>query len=282
MKILIAGASGFIGQHLVPFLTKNHDITILGRSMAKLKRCFPQQKGINWNDLKSEPVADYQLVINLCGESIANKRWTKQQKIKILQSRIETTTTLCRWALTSQKPQSLRFLNASAVGIYGLNTKHNTEDTPINKQPRCFSQHIVNTWEATVKKNLDSHLSYTLMRFGVVLKKQCGMLQKLELPYKLGMASTLGDGKQLISWVHIDDLIHAISFIIDHPQLSGPVNIVSPETPTQKQFATILTTNESSFSLIPPLLIGAAITLISATLLFRRYRKKGGGQILTE
>ncbi|WP_202798046.1 TIGR01777 family oxidoreductase [Rickettsiella massiliensis] len=184
-------------------------------------------------------------------------RWTSDQKIKILQSRLETTSNLSNWALTSSTPQSLRFLNASAVGIYGLNTRQNTENTLIKNQKNCFSQQVVREWEAIVKKKLENKINYTLMRFGIVLKKKQGMLEKLEIPYKFGLASILGNGEQQISWVHIEDLVRAINFIIKNQELSGPVNIVAPGVVTQKQLARNLakTLNRPCFLKMPNVLI---------------------------
>lgn len=152
MKILIAGASGLVGKSLVSCLPKEHEITVLSRDSALLKKIFPKHHAITWPELKKESVTNYQLVINLCGESIAAKHWSRQQKTKIVQSRVETTQTLANWALTSSTPQLLRFLNASAVGIYGLNTSENTEDTRIAIQKKSFSQQIVREWESIVKK----------------------------------------------------------------------------------------------------------------------------------
>lgn len=240
MKILITGASGFIGKHLSSSFASEHDITVLGRNIDTLKRLFPHQRAIDWQALDTESATDYQMLINLCGENIADKRWTHDRKNKILQSRVSTAEKLCNWALSSKRPESFRFLNASAVGIYGLNTTDNTETTLIKRQQDCFSQAVVFDWEAKVREKLDNKINYTLARFGVVLKKQEGMLKKLETPYKLGLASVLGNGEQAISWVHIDDLINAIRFIIENPALSGPVNIVAPEITTQKQLAKTL------------------------------------------
>jgi len=237
MKILIAGATGFIGSSLVSSFSDEFEITVLGRDMDHLKRRFPQHHAVDWKGLKSESATDYQIVINLCGENIADKRWTSEQKTKILQSRVETTDQLASWALNSSSPQSLRFLNASAVGISGLNTIKNTEKTPITLQENCFSQQVVRVWESTVQKKLENKINYTLMRFGVVLKKQHGMLKKLKMPYQLGLASILGSGQQQISWIHIEDLVRAIRLIIKTPSISGPINMVAPEVVTQKQLA---------------------------------------------
>lgn len=239
MKILIAGASGFIGKSLVSALAPSYKITVLGRNKRRLKEIFPEQRAIDFPGLATEPIENYTVVINLCGESI-DKRWTVQQKAKIISSRVEPTEKLANWVLRSPTPERIRFLNASAVGIYGLNTIQNTEDTLIKTQEHCFLQQVVSEWELTVEKKLKNKINYTLMRFGVVLKKQQGMLKKLELPYKLGLASILGHGKQQISWIHIEDLVRAIDFVVKNATFLGPVNMVAPEVITQKSLCQVL------------------------------------------
>lgn len=240
MKILIAGASGFVGRNLIPDLVVEHDVTVLGRNKQALNTLYPELHAINWESLKEESSADYHLVINLCGENIGERRWSEAQKKKILSSRLRTTETLCDWILLSQEQKLPRLLNASAIGAYGLNTKKNTEDTQIEHQEDCFSQAVVTAWESMVSNKLLNKTNYALMRFGVVLKKHEGMLKKLEIPYRLGLGGFIGSGEQLLSWVHIDDLIQAIIFIIKSPQISGPVNIVAPEVITQTSFAKAL------------------------------------------
>lgn len=237
MKILVAGASGFLGRNIVSALAVEHEVTVLGRDLVSLKVLFPKQHQITWEMLKGESATEYQLIINLCGESIAGGNWTPERKRRILESRVNTTEKLVDWALTSKQLESLRFINASAIGIYGLNTIGNTEDTGIKKQANCFSQEVVFAWESALKKKLADKISYVFTRFGVVLKKNEGMLKKLEVPYKLALGSVLGSGEQKISWIHIDDLVRAIQFIIQNPSLSGPVNIVAPEAVSQRQFS---------------------------------------------
>jgi uncharacterized protein (TIGR01777 family) len=92
-------------------------------------------------------------------------------------------------------------------------------------------------WEAATQSASEAGIDVTLMRFGVVLKRGEGMLKKLELPFKLGLGSIVGSGKQILSWIHIDDLVSAIQFLIQHPEITGPVNICSPVAVTQQQFA---------------------------------------------
>jgi uncharacterized protein (TIGR01777 family) len=237
MKILIAGASGFIGKHLVATLAHKHEVVALGRNINTLTTCFPKQRVIDWQMLAAESPDDYQIIINLCGENIGDKPWTDNRKAEIINSRKDATEKLCNWALSAKQTNALRFINASAVGVYGLHTKNNTEETVIKINDNCFSQQVVLQWEAIVREKLGKAINYTLARFGVVLQKNAGMLKKLEPSYRLGLASILGNGQQLISWVHIDDLVQAIEFIINNPTLSGPVNIVAPEVATQKQFA---------------------------------------------
>ena len=158
MKILIAGASGFIGRHLVTSLSSKHNITVLGRDIDRLKSNFPQQHAVDWPSLQTQSANDYQIIINLCGENIGDMRWTANRKTKILTSRVDTTEKLCNWALTSNNPASLRLLNASAIGIYGLNTDNNDEKTPIKIQRQCFSQEVVRRWESIVSSKLNKKI----------------------------------------------------------------------------------------------------------------------------
>lgn len=244
MKILVAGASGFIGSELVNHLAKNNQLTVLGRSLDKLKRSFSASiDKLSWDQLKTHDAKDYNLIINLSGSSIGERRWTNEVKKELIESRTLSNQNLIEWLnLYNAKP---RFFCANAVGIYGAKTVSVNpvdETTLLPNTAEDFLQEIGLQWEHSLKDAVDAGTPLTIMRFGVVLKKGQGMLKKLELPFSLGLGVTLGSGEQISSWVHYKDLIAAIDFLIMHSELTGPINITAPSPIAQKYFAKQLAT----------------------------------------
>lgn len=244
MHVLIAGASGFIGQALTKYLMPHHKITVLGRDKDRLNSCFDKHIGqITWQELECFNANDVDVIINLCGYSIAEKRWTPAIKKELIDSRVLPNQQLINWLIRhNAKPH---YICANAVGIYGLQDSRDMrsfdEDTVINyAQPNDFLSEIGMAWEQSLHPAIDFGIAVTTARFGVVLKRQQAMLAKLELPFKLGLGSTIGSGQQYLSWVHIDDVTQALGFLIAHPEISGPVNITAPMPVSQKEFATTL------------------------------------------
>ncbi|WP_131783446.1 TIGR01777 family oxidoreductase [Legionella gresilensis] len=243
MNILIAGGTGFIGRELITALKHKHTITVLGRNKNKLKATFPDLSHLVWADLLQHSAQPYQCVINLCGYNIAASRWRPNVKQEIISSRVDTTTDLINWIINAKaKP---RLFVANAVGIYGAQAHHDEtvfdEDTIIDSQhPKDFLSEIGIKWEQALQPALDYGLESVITRFGVVLKKEEGILKKLALSFKLGLGSIIGDGQQIISWIHIDDVIAAFLFLFDHPNLKGTFNVTSPNPVTQREFAQAL------------------------------------------
>lgn len=242
MNILIAGASGFIGKELVAHLAQVHTITVLGRSQAKLESIFPKMiNKLTWDKLSDEYAKQYDLIINLSGSNISDKRWGPAVKQELLESRTESNKQLSDWLISNKATP--RFFCASAVGIYGAhepNAPVFDEDSHLNASSKDFLQLIGFAWELSLIEALNAGISVVFMRFGVVLKHGGGMLQKLELPFRLGLGSVLATGAQQLSWIYYKDLIKAIDFLIQHPDVLGPVNITSPNPCTQKEFAQAL------------------------------------------
>lgn len=239
MNILIAGASGFIGTLLVNHLLQSHKITVLGRKLEKLVSNFPNEiSRLTWDNLSTHDAQQYDLVINLSGSSIGAKRWSPSVKKELIESRTGSNQRLIEWLINhSAKP---RFFCASAIGIYGaqeISQDYFDEASPLPESSDDFLQHIGLVWEQSLQSAIDAGISVTTLRFGVVLKKGEGMLKKLELPFRLGLGSVLGGGKQKLSWIYYKDLIDAIDFLIANESITGPVNITSPNPITQKEFA---------------------------------------------
>ena len=243
MNILIAGASGFIGQNLVKALKNDHAVTVLGRDKVNLSRLFPSSLHCTWDTLSSLDANRYDAVINLCGYNIAAHRWTDAIKQQLIDSRVTTNQNLIQWIIHYQaKPH---FLCANAVGIYGLQANNDAtafdENTFIDTaNPKDFLSEIGIKWQSALQPAIDYGMPVTTMRFGVALKKGEGMLKKLTPSFYLGLGSTLDDGSQILSWIHIDDLINAIVFLLNKPELIGPFNLTSPQPISQAQFARAL------------------------------------------
>jgi uncharacterized protein (TIGR01777 family) len=237
MIFLIAGGSGFIGSLLTQnLLQQQHQVIILTRKTQFQSKNITNsalQFVNNLYDIKNH----IDVVINLTGSPISSY-WTSFNKEKIWHSRISTTKNLVNFIATQKKPPQL-FISASAIGYYGTN--HHTifsENSQASKQ-NLFSQQLCDTWEkeASVAK---PYTRLVLLRTGVVLAKNSGILKKILPSFNLGLGGIVGSGQQPISWIHWHDLIRAINFIINTPHLSGPVNLVASHN-TFSEFVTSLT-----------------------------------------
>ncbi len=244
MNILIAGASGFIGTALVNALQAQHTITVLGRNMTLLQKRFPKNITITtWEHLLQLDAKNYDAVINLCGHNIAASRWNKQVKQELIHSRVETNNQLINWLSKQQaKPH---YICANAVGIYGLQINGDPEQfdesSPIDiAHPRDFVSEIGVRWQESLAPAIQQGMPVTTLRFGVVLKRNQGILKKLVPSFWMGMGSILGEGTQILSWVHIDDVIASILFLLSRPDLTGAFNVTSPNPVSQEQFARTL------------------------------------------
>ncbi|MDR3501781.1 MAG: TIGR01777 family oxidoreductase [Legionella sp.] len=242
MKIIIGGGTGLVGRSLIAeLLVAQHDLWVVGRNKDKIKKIFNNHvHATTWDELPHLNPEEFDAIINLTGENIADHRWSAKIKNKLLSSRLEPTKQFILWAKNSSKKPHL--YNASAIGIYGLqkelvnSPEAYTEEANLHASESSFSNHLVSQWEQTALQGIQYDIPVTIMRFGVVLKYGEGMLKKLELPARFGMGAVIGTGKQPLAWIDHSDLVNAILFLINHPEITGPVNLVAPELVSQKTF----------------------------------------------
>lgn len=252
MKRIIAGGTGFIGQQLVKrWLRENHEIAIIGRSHAKINKIFKDQvQAITWPELMSNSAAildNTEVIINLTGANIGAQPWTTKRKQEIISSRTESTTQLAE-ICASLGELSPPLFNASAVGVYGLQTSVANdlpspldETTPIDyQQAPDFLAEVGHAWELAAMPAKNAGVRVVWMRFGVVLDQHGGVLPRLSLPVKLFLGGPIGSGQQAFSWITLIDLLRAIDFLLQHPTISGPINLVAPHCVTQKQLVKAL------------------------------------------
>lgn len=233
MKIIIAGASGFIGFHLGSFLRKKgHELTFLSTQQRPDAHLWnPEQRQIDPSILEGTDV-----VINLCGESIFG-RWTEEKKEKIRKSRLVPTEFLCETLLKLTSPPSL-YIGASATGYYGdRGDEILTENSP---QGSGFLAQLCGDWEAIPQKLHERKIRVVSARFGVILGRGGGALKSMETPFRLGLGGKLGTGEQYMSWMAIDDLLEAVHHILERPELSGSINFVAPLPVTNLEFTKTL------------------------------------------
>lgn len=234
MRTLISGSSGLVGQSLRAFLTTGGD------SVARLVRRAPSQEDERSLE-RPEGLEGFDAVVHLAGENIAGRRWSKDQKARIRDSRVHGTRALCE-ALASLENKPEVLVCASAVGYYGAHSGSDPALEFTEQSPRGddFLARTCEEWEDATRPARDAGIRVVNTRFGVILSPRDGALKKMLLPFKLGAGGPLGSGSQQMSWIAIDDVVGAIHHILRTPSLEGPVNVCAPQPVTQKEFAKTL------------------------------------------
>ena len=233
--ILITGGTGLIGRYLIKSLSKDSNtIYVLTRSESRFEN---NVNFINWDpdsqrlDLSNIPAVDY--IINLAGASIDGSRWTNSYKRKILESRLNSTSLLFKEIKKLKQKPSL-YIGASATGFYKKNTK--VAQVEEDYKGFDFLSDVVAKWEKESNNFMKYGIRTVLLRIGLVLSKDGGVLKKLYPIFKLFLGVPIGSGRQTISWIHIKDLVDFILKSIGDNKISGAYNLTAPEVITNYKF----------------------------------------------
>jgi uncharacterized protein (TIGR01777 family) len=236
VDVAVTGASGFLGSALTSSLQAD------GHRVLRLVRGgITNGDEIGWDPdagrIDAPALEGVDAVVHLAGEGIGERRWTADQKRRILESRAKGTAVLAAAVATRErKPQVL--VSASAIGYYG-----NRGDELLNEDSAPgddFLADVCQAWERETRPALDAGVRVVNVRTGIVLARHGGTLQRLLLPFRLGLGGKQGSGRQWMSWISLNDHVAAMRAAIDDPRLSGPVNLTSPNPVTNADFAAAL------------------------------------------
>lgn len=232
MNVLVAGGTGFVGRRLVEALTQRGDVvTVVSRDPSLAQRSgVPGASYRGW----LPPLDAYHAVVNLAGENLFGRRWNAKVKGQLRESRLSTTRRIVEAIAAAQDPPRV-LVNASAVGFYG---DRGDEPLPESASPGSdFLAMLCRDWEDEARR---APCRVVLLRLGVVLGPDGGALQKMLLPFRLGVGGPIGRGRNWFSWIHRDDLVALFLWAIDSETVRGPVNGGSPGPVRNRDFSRAL------------------------------------------
>lgn len=236
MKIVISGSSGFVGGALVEGLTAD------GHDVIRLRRC-PAGSGAEsscWDPeggkLDASELAGAAAVINLNGANIGGRRWTPAYKSELRESRLRSTSLMARTLAAMDAPPPV-LINASAVGVYG--DRGDEPLTEASSKGDGFLADLAADWEAAAAPAIEAGVRVVFLRLGMVLGRG-GALDRMLLPFRMGLGGPIGGGEQWWPWIALEDVVRSVRFLLERPEMSGPVNAVAPEVVTSREFAKIL------------------------------------------
>ncbi len=239
MRILISGATGFIGTALVHRLINRwHEITVLSRDAARARRHFENRVEAVSTLEVLDAETPFDAIINLAGENLVAGRWSARQKSRILSSRLEVTEKLGAFTQQLCEPPKA-WINASAIGCYGTHP----ERVFVEHDPPAgdFPAQVCTRWEEQARASCPDETRLTLLRIGLVLGGTGGMLSRLLPLYRAGLGGRLGHGQQWLSWIHIYDLVAIFEHLLSNDGLFGPVNACAPNPVSNAEFTEALT-----------------------------------------
>jgi uncharacterized protein (TIGR01777 family) len=245
--VLITGGTGMIGQALAKqFITNGYEVIILSRSPKRSSRLHLSYAkwDIEKGEIDLEALAKANIIVHLAGEGVADKRWSEKRKQAIVDSRVNSGNLLVK-ALSENNHQLKTFIAASAIGWYGPDTAASLEhgfvetDTPDNS----YLGNTCQLWEQSTAAVASMGIRLVTLRIGIVFNKKGGALAEFLKPAKFALAAILGNGKQIVSWIHQADLCKMIQFAIETPAVQGVFNAVAPNPVTNKKLVITIAKN---------------------------------------
>jgi len=260
MKVLIAGATGFVGTHMTNLLRREgHDTQVVSRR---------PNVGVDWDpDALRAAVESVDAVVHLAGAGIFDRRWSAAYRKEILESRVDTTRLLAEACAAAG---GRRLVSSSAVGYYGPGDMTELgelgEDAPAGDD---FLAGVCVEWERALDPARESSSSTACVRIGVVLGSDGGALQRMKLPFRLGLGGPMGSGRQPFPWVHVTDLCRLFLFLLENPELEGAFNGVAPGCVDQRTFARTLgqVLHRPAFAPMPGLVLRVLLGGVAEVLL---------------
>lgn len=242
MHVIVTGGTGLIGQALARSLVADgHRVTVLSRQPEKKQRLAEEISVVGWDGRSAQGWGDLvnqaDAIVNLAGENIASGRWTKERKRRILESRMDAGRAVVEAVQAATSKPSV-VIQASAVGYYGpRGDEIVTEDTPPGSD---FLAQVCVAWEASTEPVEQFGVRRAIVRTGVVLSTCGGALPRMALPFQFFVGGPVGNGRQYLPWIHIDDEVGAIRFLLEHENASGPFNLTAPSPVTNREFSKTL------------------------------------------
>ena len=242
-RIIVTGATGFIGKALCfRLLEEKYDVVALSRSKEKGEKIFGTDATVvEWDGKSSEVWQDYAngayAVVNLAGENIGSGRWTPKRKQSILQSRLDAGRAIVEAAKSVEKKPRV-IIQASAIGYYGSRGDEIIDES--SSPGESFLVEVVKKWEQSTQGVESLKIRRVIIRSSIVLGNEGGVFLRLVKPFRLFVGGHLGSGKQWFSWIHLEDEVKAILFLIEREDLSGVFNLTAPHQLIQKDFFHIL------------------------------------------
>jgi uncharacterized protein len=236
MKILVSGSHGLVGSALIASL-RSSDQEVLA-----LVRTAPKNRSeIEWHpnqeSLQQPALEGMDTVVHLAGESIAEGRWSDEKKRRIRESRVKGTALLSEALANLEHPPRV-FICASAIGYYGNRGDELLIET--SKPGNNFLAEVCVAWERATMPAAEKGIRVVNARFGVILSSDGGALKKMLPPFQMGLGGRVGDGKQWMSWIALEDVIRSLEFCLAKESLKGPVNFVAPNPVTNAEFTKTL------------------------------------------